>query len=401
MADAAAADACAAADASAAAVARYYGTTLRTRADLKTSVCRCSDAAAPPAAAALLRRVHPDVLARFYGCGSPLPDLLGGRTTLDLGCGAGRDVFVCAQAVGAAGRAVGVDSTAPLLAVAAAHEGWHARAFGYARANTQFLAGSIDALAAAGVAAASVDVVTSNCVLNLLPPARRETALREAHRALKPGGELLICDVVADRRLPAELRRDEELLGECLAGALYRADFVRALRAAGFAAAWIVDSRALAVDDAAVRARIGPAAFTADTVRAFKLEPADVDDGSGAREDYAQTARYRGTIDGHPHAYALARGLVFITGVPTPVDGITARVLAHTRYAAAFAVTPPSAHRGAFKPPTDGGLYYAQPTDDGSSSGGGGGGGGGCKCGIDGSCRDTAEAAGGDDIAYQ
>ena len=335
------------------AVTSYYGTTLHSSADLKTCAC-VPGAGVPPGTARLLRNIHPEVLAKTYGCGSPLPDLAEGLTILDLGCGAGRDVYLCAQLVGEHGRALGVDMTTELLDVAGRHEEWHASRFGFPRPNTRFLAGEIDHLAALGFADGSVDVVTTNCVLNLLPSAGKEAALREAYRVLKPGGELLLSDVVTDRRVPLALQGDTVLWGECLAGALYRGDLARLLTRAGFIAAWSLECRGVDVKDPTIRDRVGLIAFSAETVRAFKLAPDPLLED--AREDYGQTATYNGGVAGHPHAYKLAKGLVFVAGVATPVDGTTAIVLLHSRYASVFTVTPAGEHQGGFAPSE--GVWY-------------------------------------------
>ncbi len=338
-----------------------------------------------PLVAKLLRNVHPDVVSRFYGCGSPIPPLLAGATVLDLGCGTGRDVYVAAQLVGAAGLAIGVDMTREQLDVAEATEAWHAAKFGLAAPNTLFVQGDIENLKKAGVKDASVDVVVSNCVLNLA--SNKLAVFKEIHRVLKPGGELYFSDVYADRRVPAALQGDKVLWGECLSGALYRGDFDRCMRAAGFATHYVVTSRRISVDDPAIKARVGAIGFFSETVRAFEV--AGLEDGG--REDYGQAATYDGSFPSHPHAFHLGGGAVFITGSKTPVDGNTAKVLAGSRYAAAFKVTPAKDHRGAWRGGGGGGdgggamFTVAAADDDGdgaaaccppAGAGGGGAGGG-------------------------
>jgi arsenite methyltransferase len=162
--------------------------------------------------AKLLRNVHPDVHDRFYGCGSPIPPLLRGLTTLDLGCGTGRDTYLLAQLVGSEGRALGVDMTPEQLEVAEGTVAWHAKKFGFEKPNTQFIKGDISDLKAAGIEDESVDIVVSNCVLNLA--ADKEAVFREIFRVLKPGGELYFSDIYADRRIPDALQRDKVLWGE-------------------------------------------------------------------------------------------------------------------------------------------------------------------------------------------
>jgi arsenite methyltransferase len=129
--------------------------------------------------------------------------------------------------VGPTGQVIGVDMTDEQLAVARAHVDWHTERYGYKAPNVRFVKGVIEDLSTVGIADASVDVVVSNCVLNLSPSKPR--VLREVFRVLKPGGELYFSDVFCDRRLPAALREDQEVLGECLGGALYIEDFRRLL----------------------------------------------------------------------------------------------------------------------------------------------------------------------------
>lgn len=237
-------------------VSEYYGKDLKTNADLKTTAC-CA-ATVPKRLRRLLRDVHEDVLAKFYGCGSPLPDGLEGCTVLDLGCGSGRDCFVASRLVGPGGRVIGVDMTDEQLAVARAHVDWHTQRYGYAAPNVRFAKGLIEDLSTVdggGIADASVDVVVSNCVLNLSPSKPR--VLREVFRVLKAGGELYFSDVFCDRRLPAALMADKEVLGECLGGAMYIEDFRRLLAdELGCKDYRVVDAAPIAITDEAIAAKV-------------------------------------------------------------------------------------------------------------------------------------------------
>ncbi|WP_079170816.1 MULTISPECIES: methyltransferase domain-containing protein [unclassified Streptomyces] len=320
------------------AVKDYYGKVLASSADLKTTAC-CTATAPPPHVAAALDRVHEEVKDRYYGCGSPIPPALEGATVLDLGCGSGRDVYVLAQLVGPTGRVIGVDMTDEQLAVARRHADWHAKEFGYA--NVEFRQGYIEDLAAAGVEDGSVDLVVSNCVLNLSPDKPR--VLTEIFRVLREGGEMYVSDIFADRRLPAGLLDNPVLVGECLAGALYTEDFRRVLAGAGCADARTVAESPVELTDPEVAREIGFATFTSRTVRAFKLPLEDL------CEDYGQVAVYRGTLPQHPHAFDLDDHHHFPTGKPLLVCGNTADMLAGTRYAPHFTVTgDKSAHFGPF-----------------------------------------------------
>lgn len=323
-----------------ASVRRYYGEVLQSSGDLKTSAC-CAGDAVPPHLRPLLADVHPEVQERFYGCGLPLPPALDGCTVLDLGCGTGRDCYVLSRLVGERGRVIGVDMTPEQLAIAHRHRDWHAERYGYARSNVEFHEGYVEDLAALGLADASVDVVVSNCVVNLSPDKPR--VLREVFRVLKPGGELYFSDVFADRRVPAALRDDPVLLGECLAGALYHEDFRRVITAAGCADARVVASQPITLDDPTIARRIGMIAFQSRTVRAFKLALED------RCEDYGQVACYLGTIADLPHAFDLDDHHHFETGRPMLVCRNTADMLTGTRYAPYFRVTGDAAtHFGLF-----------------------------------------------------
>ncbi len=319
-------------------VQHYYGQVLQTSQDLKTSAC-CSIDAMPPHLKPLLTNLHPEVTERFYGCGSPLPPALHSATVLDLGCGSGRDCYLLSQLVGSAGRVLGVDMTSEQLEVALRHQEWHARRFGFA--NVDFLQGYIEDLSSVGIVDNSMDVVVSNCVINLSP--HKPSVLAEIFRVLKPGGELYFSDVFADRRIPDALRRDPVLLGECLAGALYWEDFRRIMADLGCPDVRVVKQNAISLDDADVAAKIGMVNFRSMTVRAFKLPLED------RCEDFGQVACYLGSLPGHPHAFDLDDHHHFETGRPLRVCGNTADMLACSRYAPHFQVLgDKSRHFGLF-----------------------------------------------------
>jgi len=159
------------------------------------------------------------------GCGNPtaLASLKQGETVLDLGSGAGIDCFLAAQAVGPNGCAIGVDMTPEM--VDRARE--NARKHGIE--NTEFRLGEIEHLP---VADNSVDVVISNCVINLSPD--KTQVFREAYRVLKPGGRLLISDIVLLKKLPPAIRESIEAYVGCIAGASMKADYLTAIKAIGF-----------------------------------------------------------------------------------------------------------------------------------------------------------------------
>lgn len=306
------------------AVQDYYGKVLQSSQDLKTSAC-CTLDAMPGFLRPYLADIHPEVVARFYGCGSPLPPALEGCTVLDLGCGSGRDCYLLSRLVGESGQVIGVDMTAEQLAVAKSHLDWHTQRYGYHRANVQFHHGLIEDLGSVGVADNSIDIVVSNCVINL--SANKQQVFTEIFRVLKPGGELYFSDVYADRRIPQALKSDPVLLGECLGGALYWEDFRRIMHEIGCPDVRVVKQNPISLDDPEVADKIGMVGFRSTTVRAFKMPLED------RCEDFGQIAIYKGTLPQHPHAFDLDGHHHLETGRPLRVCGNTADMLGASRYA--------------------------------------------------------------------
>jgi len=158
-------------------------------------------------------------------CGNPqaLAAMQPGETVLDLGSGAGFDCFLAAGKVGPTGHVIGVDMTDPMLEKA------RANAAKAGLSNVEFRKGDIEALP---VDDASIDVVISNCVLNLVPD--KDRAFREVHRVLRRGGRLAVSDMAWQAEPPAALRRDLEVMVGCIGGALVLDDYVSRLKLAGF-----------------------------------------------------------------------------------------------------------------------------------------------------------------------
>tara|TARA_R110000751_G_scaffold78031_6_gene157313 strand:+ start:796 stop:1845 length:1050 start_codon:yes stop_codon:yes gene_type:complete len=342
-------------------VQNYYGKVLKSSDDLKTSAC-CDVSSMPGWLKPLLAKIHPEVLAKYYGCGLVAPHLLSGCRILDLGSGSGRDCYVLAQMAGANGQVTGVDMTEEQLAVANQHLDYHAEQFGFA--NVSFHHGYIEQLDALGLSDNHFDVIVSNCVINLSPD--KDAVLREAYRLLQPGGELYFSDIYADRRLPEALRQDEVLYGECLGGALYWNDFENLARRHGFLDPRLVEDRPLEITDPAIAAKLGNARFFSATYRLFKLPELEP-----ACEDYGQAVIYRGSIPDAPHHFQLDKHHFIETGRIFPVCGNTWRMLNDTRFAEHFQfIGNTDQHYGIF-PGCGGALPYDSNSDSGTTDGGG------------------------------
>jgi arsenite methyltransferase len=173
------------------------------------------------------------------GCGNPLAlaSLKEGETVLDLGSGAGFDCFLAAGQVGKSGRVIGVDMTPEMIEKAREN----ARKSDYA--NVEFRLGEIENLPAAD---SSVDVIISNCVINLAPDKKR--VFKEAFRVLKPGGRLMVSDIVLTKELPDGIRDSVQAYIGCISGAVLEEEYLGAIEAAGFQDVRVADETGIAVD---------------------------------------------------------------------------------------------------------------------------------------------------------
>jgi ubiquinone/menaquinone biosynthesis C-methylase UbiE len=213
-----------------------------------------------------LKMIPQEVIECDYGCGDPSPYLCKGETVLDLGSGTGKICFIAAQIVGPRGKVIGIDMTDEMLEVARRNAPIVAERIGYA--NVEFCKGRIQDLAldlerldaelkrnpitdAASFLAAdelaeklrvkhpliasdSIDVVVSNCVLNLVEPRSKRRLFDEIFRVLKKGGRAVICDIVSDEEVPEDLQNDPELWSGCISGALTEEGLMVAFEKAGF-----------------------------------------------------------------------------------------------------------------------------------------------------------------------
>lgn len=311
-------------------IKEYYGKVLQSNSDLKTTAC-CTAESIPVHLRDILKLISDEVITKFYGCGSPIPFLdLEGKTVLDLGSGSGRDSYLLSKLVGPKGKVIGVDMTDEQLEVARRNQDYHQKAFGHSTSNVTFIKGYIEDLKSAGIEDNSIDLVVSNCVINLSPDKKKVFA--EIFRVLKPGGELYFSDVFSDRRIPKAVAADKVILGECLGGALYTEDFRRMMTDVGCLDFRSMSKTKIEVTDNQIAKSTGNIQFFSITIRAFKL---DLEDRC---EDYGQVAYYLGTIPECPHRFALDDHHLFEVNKPMLVCSNTADMISATHYKKHFKV---------------------------------------------------------------
>jgi arsenite methyltransferase len=200
----------------------------------------------------------PEESVMGLGCGNPtaIAELKAGEVVLDLGSGAGVDVFLAANKVGPTGRVIGVDMTEEMVEKATSI----AREHGYR--NVEFRLGEIEKMP---VEDESVDAIISNCVINLSPD--KSKVFREAHRVLKRGGRLTVSDIVSEGALPDDIRSDPNAWAGCIAGALERQEYLRKIKKAGFEDAQVLSSKEFYLEGEGNQA---PTKLLSITVKAFK-----------------------------------------------------------------------------------------------------------------------------------
>ncbi|MEM3400240.1 MAG: arsenite methyltransferase [Candidatus Micrarchaeia archaeon] len=219
-------------------VREAYGRIAKSRSDSCCGGGECSIARMACYSEEELKHVPKDA-GLILGCGNPvaIASLKKGETVLDLGSGAGLDCFLAAKKVGKRGKVIGVDMTPEM--VERARES--ARKGGYK--NVEFRLGEIENLP---VSDSSVDVVLSNCVLNLVPNKRR--AFEEIFRVLKPGGRLVLSDIVLTRELPNEIKNYNDAYAACIAGAITKKKYLGLVKKAGFKDVKVMDEEVLPAD---------------------------------------------------------------------------------------------------------------------------------------------------------
>lgn len=291
-----------------------------------TARTRDADGSIPGEAREKLFNIAAEIKGKFHEFGAPLPPLLEGCTVLDLGCGSGRDTYLAAQLVGPDGKVIGLEPNVERLAVAQKYLDKEMEQFGYETANVAFVHGYPEDLSFIGDD--SVDVVISNCVLNLSPDKPR--VFEEVRRVLKEGGEFYFTDVFTDRRVPERLAADREWIAARLGGALYVEDFRRLAQSAGFHdPRYLITFKTPLTDDE--QKTFDDVSFATITSRLVNT-PLTED----ICESYGETVTYLGTLPDYPDYFLFDKDIRFETGKKSTVCGNVSGTVGATRYRQVF-----------------------------------------------------------------
>lgn len=305
-------------------VQKYYGKDLSTSSDLKTNAC-CTQVSYPKLIKNILSQIHDEVLSKYYGCGLTIPNELDGLRLLDLGSGSGRDCFLASKLVGESGYVIGVDMTLEQLEVANRHVSYHMEKFGHSSVNVEFKNGQIEKLDELAVAEDSLDLIISNCVINLSTD--KPKVLSDCYKMLKQGGEMYFSDVYVNKRIPKNLADDPVIYGECLGGALYWNDFYHFAKNAGFMDPRIVEATPITIENEDLQNKLTGYEFYSVTYRLFKIDELEND-----CEDYGQAVVYKGSLEDSPQSFNLDHDHTFETGKVESVCGNTFLMLQKSRF---------------------------------------------------------------------
>ncbi len=202
---------------------------------LEKESCLCTPVGFNPV---LLEAIPEEVIERDYGCGDPTKYVKKNDIVLDLGSGSGKNAFICSQIVGEEGKVIGVDQNPDMLKLSRYASKKFSEKIGFI--NTEFLGGSIENLDELDkdlnplIADKSVDIILSNCVLNLVNPESRKNLLRNIKRVLKDNGRIAISDIVSSKKVPLRLQNDHDLWTGCISGAWYEPEFLNDFKDLGF-----------------------------------------------------------------------------------------------------------------------------------------------------------------------
>ena len=271
-----------------------------------------------------LSHIPKEVLEISYGCGSPVgrANLREGEVMLDLGSGGGIDCFIAARHVGKTGRVYGIDMTEEMLGVARKNATLVAENLGYN--NIEFRQGYLESIP---VDDSSVDLVTSNCVINLSTD--KDEVFGEIHRILKPGGRFMISDIISDKEVPEAMQNNKELWGECVSGALTLNKFLSYAKKNRF--------QGLRVQKDYLWKEVEGSKFYSYTIEGCKHVPSE-------NKSFCSSllATYAG-----PFESVTFQGTVYPVGIAVEINEDTAQLLASHSYTGQIIITNPTTEKPA------------------------------------------------------
>jgi len=265
-----------------------------------------------------LSHIPEEVMEISYGCGSPVEQagLREGEVMLDLGSGGGIDCFIAAKHVGRTGRVYGIDMTEEMLSVARKNAALVTKNLGFN--NIEFKQGFLEAIP---IDTVSVDLVTSNCVINL--STKKNDVFKEIYRILKPGGRFLIADIISERKVPEKMKNNKELWGECVSGALTINEFLDHAKNNNF--------KGLRIQKDYLWKEIEGIKFYSFIIEGFKCMP---------DKDIADCKPVFVTYVG-PFESVTFQKTVFPMSAPVKIDKNAAELLSLHSYAGQFIITDP------------------------------------------------------------
>lgn len=265
-----------------------------------------------------LSHIPEEVRSISYGCGSPVnrANIRLGETVVDLGSGGGIDCFIASKLAGESGKVIGIDMTDEMLQVAQKNALRVAENLGYS--NVEFKQGFLEAIP---LKDQSVDLVTSNCVINL--STNKKEVFEEINRILKPGGRFVIADIISEKEVPREMRNHQELWGECISGALTLSEFLESARPHGFHGFQIKKDYLWKI--------VEGIKFYSYTLEGFKSTESKTDSCCSEL-----IATYAGPFESINH-----NGVTYQVGVPVAIDAGRAESMQASPYDAHFIITDP------------------------------------------------------------
>ena len=269
-----------------------------------------------------LSHIPKEVTEISYGCGSPVgrAGLQEGEVMVDLGSGGGIDCFIAAKHVGETGQVYGIDMTDEMLDVARKNASQVVKNLGYN--NIKFKKGFLEDIPIEDI---SVDLVTSNCVINL--STNKNAVFKEIHRILKPNGRFLIADIISEIEVPEEMRSNKELWGECISGALTLKEFLDHASNNNF--------NGLLIKKDYLWKEVANIKFYSYTIEGFKYES-----NRNLPDTKSVFATYAGPFDS-----VIFQGTTFPISIPIKIDKITAELLSSHSYKGQFIITDPETEK--------------------------------------------------------